>query len=150
MGRIALTPEQKLANDTYRKSAVGLQEKVLKNKLKTIRASADALKASNPTESEKIDTVVRNYTNLKTLEFTANNSPEDYIDTVRKSLENRVVSLEKALTEARSKVGTVDVNAARQALENRLASTKNKLTEAITAAGNVNGKSVVEHLELDV
>lgn len=150
MGRIALTPEQKLANDNYRKSAVGLQEKVMKNKLKTVRSSADALKASNPTESDKIDNVVRNYTNLKTLEFTVNNSPEDYIDTVRKSLENRVVSLEKALTEARSKVGTVDVNAARQALENRLASTKNKLSEAISAAGNVNGKSVTEHLELDV
>lgn len=150
MGRLALTPEQKAANEEYRKSPVGLQEKVLKNKLKTVRSSAEALKASNPAESEKIDAVVRNYINAKTLEFTAQNSPEDYIDTVRKSLENRVASLEKALAEARSNVGTVDVNAARQALENRLASTRNKLTEAISAAGSINGKSVTDHLELDV
>lgn len=150
MGRIALTPEQRAQNEEYRKSPVGLQERIMKNKLKTVRSTADALKVSNPAVAEKIDDVVRNYTNLKTLEFTAANSPEDYIETVRQSVVNRVANLEKSLAEARSKVGTVDVNAAREALTNKLASTKNKLAEAVTAIGTVDGKPVADVLELDV
>ena len=150
MGRIALTPEQRAQNEEYRKSPVGLQERIMKNKLKTVRSTADAIKVSNPAVAEKIDDVVRNYTNLKTLEFTAANSPEDYIETVRQSVVNRVANLEKSLAEARSKVGTVDVNAAREALTNKLASTKNKLAEAVTAIGTVDGKPVADVLELDV
>lgn len=150
MGRKALSPEQKAANDAYRASPTGMQEKVLKSKLKTVVNSAEALKATQPELSDKITEVVNQYRNFQTLSFQLQNRPDSYVGNVRTALERRVQSLRTELAETESKLNSVDVNASVEALNTRVSNTRNRLNEAISSVGNIQGKSITELLELNV
>ena len=150
MGRKALSPEQKAQNDAYRSSPVGMQERVLKSKIKTVVNSADALKASQPDLSGKISDVVTTYRNYKMLNFQLEHRPDSYVGNVKANLERRVQSLRNELAETEARLNTVDVNASREALTSKVNSLRNKLNQSITDAGSVHGRPLNEVLELEV